>query len=87
MLTKCRRRAFLLVLAFTFAGCSESFGHQLQNRRYCIGQSGIAPPKVDACLSNTNGSREHFAHCLHDQLVPQSKINSLYSCVESRADY
>ena len=87
MLTNWRRRVLLAILAFTLAGCTESFGHQLQHRRHCISESGIAPAKVDACLSNTNGSREHFARCLHDQLVPQAKINSLYSCVESRADY
>ncbi len=87
MPTKSRLTALLPILALTLAGCSESFGSQLQNRRYCIWESGIAPAKVDACLSNTNGSRDHFAHCLHDQLVPQSRINSLYSCVESRASY
>jgi hypothetical protein len=75
------------MIAIGVAGCSENFSDKLQKRRYCVDQSGILPAKVDTCSSNTNGSRDDFARCLHDQLVPQRKINSLYSCVESSGHY
>ena len=73
----------LILAAIGFAGCSENFRDKLQDRRYCIGEAGIPPAKVDTCLSNTNGHRNHVDRCLSDQMVPDRRIEALNDCVNS----
>jgi hypothetical protein len=69
--------------AFAFGGCSEKFGDKVSEHRNCIGDAGIAPEKVDDCLHNTDGRREHVDVCLSSSMVPERKIARLNDCVEA----
>jgi hypothetical protein len=78
------RTALVLIFAtIGLAGCSESFRDKLSEHRYCIGEAGILPAKIDTCMSNTNGHRSNVNRCLSDQMVPDRKIEALNDCVDS----
>ncbi len=73
----------LAIMAIVLAGCSENFGDKLSHHRDCIEEAQILPAKVDTCLSNTNGHRNHVDRCLSDQMVSDRKIQALNDCIES----
>ena len=83
-----RRGIVIIMVAATWlsvAGCAATFGDKLQAHRDCIGEAQIEPAKVDLCLRNTNGHREHVDTCLRDEMIIDRQITALDECVEERA--
>jgi hypothetical protein len=64
-------------------GCSQTFADRIREHRGCIGEAQIEPQRVDACLRNTNGSRQNVNICLVDAMVPDHKIRVLNDCIDA----
>ncbi len=84
------RSSLLILLSLTLpllvGGCSGASGQlympALRNYPGCVGQAQINQTKVDGCMDSADQTA--FNACLVSKNVPQSKIDVLNNCVNSR---